>query len=145
MGKFGVDWEFVEQQSRIVDIKHARRFPSKEKFKINDADKRGMKKLKVTKLSISKQPGICITRSLYAPNVEAKMFKEEDSGSSQVKRIASSKRNTSDFRSSYFLRTSTDVVTHLETDQETWSVRFPHDTKLISVWESNYWFRKSMH
>ena len=71
-----------------------------------------MKKLKVTKLSISKQPGICVTRSLYASNVEAKMFKEEDSGSSQVKCTASSKRNTSDFPSSYFLRTSTDVVTH---------------------------------
>ena len=110
--KFGVDWDFVEQQSRIVDIKHARRFPSKEKFKIVDADKRVMKKLKVTKLSISKQPGICVTRSLYASNVEAKMFKEEDSGSSQVKCTASSKRNTSDFPSSYFLRTSTDVVTH---------------------------------
>ena len=110
--KSGVDWDFVEQQSRIVDIKHSRRFSSKEKFKNVDADKRVMKKLKVTKLSISKQPGICVTRSLYASNVEAKMFKEEDSGSSQVKCTASSKRNTSDFPSSYFLRTSTDVVTH---------------------------------
>ena len=100
--KFGVDWDFVEQQSRIVDIKHARRFPSKEKFKIVDADKRVMKKLKVKKLSISKQPGICVTRSLYTSNVGAKMFKEEDSGASQVKCRASSKRNTSGFPSSYF-------------------------------------------
>ena len=110
--KFGVDWDFVEQQSRIVDIKHSRRFPSKEKFKIVDADKRVMKKLKVKKLSVSKQPGICITPSLYTSNVEAKMFNEEDSGASQVKCGASSKRNTSGFPSSYFLRTSTDVVTY---------------------------------
>ena len=110
--KFGVDWDFVEQQSRIVDIKHARRFPSKEKFKIVDADKRVMKKLKVKKLSVSKQPGICITPSLYTSNVEAKMFNEEDSGASQVKCGASSKRNTSGFPSSYFLRTSTDAITN---------------------------------
>ena len=45
--KFGVDWDFDEQQSRIVDIKHSRRFPSEEKCKIIDADKRVMKKLKV--------------------------------------------------------------------------------------------------
>ena len=32
--KFGVDWDFVEQQSRIVDIKHSRRLPSKEKCSI---------------------------------------------------------------------------------------------------------------
>ena len=36
--KFGVDWDFVEQQSRIVDIRHSRRFPSKEKCKIIDVD-----------------------------------------------------------------------------------------------------------
>ena len=44
--KFGVDWDFVEQQSRIVDIKHSRRLPSKEKCSIIDADKRVVKKLK---------------------------------------------------------------------------------------------------
>ena len=57
--KFGVDWDFVEQQSRIVDIKHYRRLSSKEKCSIIDADERVVKKLKVNKLSISKQPGIC--------------------------------------------------------------------------------------
>ena len=107
-----MDWDFVEQQSRIVDIRHSRRFPSKEKCKIIDADKRVIKKLKVQKLSISKQPGICVTPSLYTFNVEAKMFKEKDSGASQVKRTASSKRNASTVPSCCFLRTSTDVVTH---------------------------------
>ena len=110
--KFGVDWDFDEQQSRIVDIKHSRRFPSEEKCKIIDADKRVMKKLKVEKLSISKQPGICVTPGLYTLNVEAKMFKEKDSEASQVKRIASSKRNSVGFPSSFVLRTSQDVVTH---------------------------------
>ena len=109
--KFGVDWDFVEQQSRIVDIKHSRRLPSKVKCKIIDADKRVIKKLKVKKLSISKQPGICVTPSLYTSNVGAKMCKEEDSGASQVKLRASSKRNASSFPSSYVLRTSPDVVT----------------------------------
>ena len=109
--KFGVDWEFVEQQSRIVDIKHARRFPSKSGCKISDANESVMKKLKVKKLSISKQPGICVTPSLNTSNVEAKLFKEEVSGVSQVKCRASSKKNASGFPSSYFLRTSTDVVT----------------------------------
>ena len=109
--KFGVDWDFVEQQSRIVDIRHSRRFPSKDKCTIIDADKKVVKKLKVKKLSISKQPTICVTPSLYTFNVEAKMFKEEDSGASQVKRRVSSKRNASGFPSSYFLRTSTDIVT----------------------------------
>ena len=56
--KFGVDWDFVQQQSTIVDIRQSRRFPSKEKCKIIDADKRVIKKLKVKKLSICKQPGI---------------------------------------------------------------------------------------
>ena len=109
--KFGVDWDFVEQQSRIVDIRHSRRFPSKDKCKIIDADKKVVKKLKVKKLSISKQPSICVTPSLYTSNVEAKMFKQEDSGVSQVKRRASSKRNASGFPSSFVLRTSPDVVT----------------------------------
>ena len=45
--KFGVDWDFVEHQTRIVDIRHSRQFPSKEKCKIIDADKRVIKKLKV--------------------------------------------------------------------------------------------------
>ena len=81
--KFGVDWDFLEQQSRIVDIRRSRRFPSKLKCKIIDADKRVIKKLKVQKLSISKQPVICVKPSLYASTVEAKMFKEKDSGASQ--------------------------------------------------------------
>ena len=111
--KFGVDWDFVEQQSRIVDIKHSRRLPSKEKCSIIDADERVVKKLKVNKLSISKQPGICVTPSLYTCNVEAKMFKEKDPGACQVKRTASSKRNVSGFPSSFVLRTSTDAVTQV--------------------------------
>ena len=111
--KFGVDWDFVEEQSRIVDIKHSRRLPSKEKCSIIDADERVVKKLKVNKLSISKQPGICVTPSLYTCNVEAKMFKEKDPGACQVKRTASSKRNVSGFPSSFVLRTSTDVVTQV--------------------------------
>ena len=106
-----MDWDFVEQQSRIVDIRHSRRFPSKDKCKIIDADKKVVKKLKVKKLSISKQPSICVTPSLYTSNVEAKMFKQEDSGVSQVERRASSKRNASGFPSSFVLRTSPDVVT----------------------------------
>ena len=40
------------------------------------------------------------------------MFKEKDSEASQVKRIASSKRNSVGFPSSFVLRTSQDVVTH---------------------------------
>ena len=108
--KFGVDWDFIEQQSRIIDIRHSRRFPSKEKCKIIDADKRVIKKLKVQKLSISKQPVICVKPSLYASTVEAKMFKEKDSRASQVKRKASSKRNASGFPSNFVLRTSPDVV-----------------------------------
>ena len=107
-----MDWEFLEQQSRIVNIKHSRRLPSKVKCKIIDADKRVIKKLKVKKLSITKQPDICVTPSLYTSNVGAKMYKEEDSGASQVKLRASSKRNASSFPSSYVLRTSPDVVTH---------------------------------
>ena len=90
--KFGVDWEFVEQQSRIVDIKHALRFPSKPECKISDANERVMKKLKVKKLSISKQPSICVTPSLYSSDLEAKMYNKEDSGTSQVERRASSKK-----------------------------------------------------
>ena len=39
------------------------------------------------------------------------MFKQEDSGASQVKRKASSKRNASGFPSNFILRTSPDVVT----------------------------------
>ena len=66
--------------SLIVDIRRSRRFPSKDKCKIINADKRVIKKLKVQKLSISKQPVICVKPSLYASTVEAKMFKEEDSG-----------------------------------------------------------------
>ena len=110
--KFGVDWEFLEQQSRIADMKHSRRLPSKVKCKIIDADKRVIKKLKVTKLSINKQPDICVTPSLFTSNVGANMYKEEDSGASQAKLRASSKRNASSFPSSYVLRTSPDVVTH---------------------------------
>ena len=83
--KFGVDWDFVEQQSRIVEIRRSRRFPPKEKCKIIDADKKVIKKLKVQKLSIRKQPVISVKPSLYRSTVEAKMFKQEDSGASQVK------------------------------------------------------------
>ena len=32
--------------------------------------------------------------------------------------------------------TSRHVTHNLDTDQETWSVRFPHDEKIISVWGS---------
>ena len=106
-----MDWEFVKQQSRIVDIKHARRIPSQQKCKTIDADKRVMKKLRVNKLSIYKQLGVCVKPSLSTSNVEAKMFNKRNAGVSQVKRKASSKRNASGITSSYFLRTSTDVVT----------------------------------
>ena len=109
--KFGVDWDFIEQQSRIVDIRRSRRFPSKVKCKSIDADKRVIKKLKVQKLSISKQPVICVKPSLYSATVEAKLFKEKDSVASQVKRKASSKRIASGFPSNFVLRTSPDVVT----------------------------------
>ena len=106
-----MDWDFLEQQSRIVDIRRSRRFPSKDKCKSIDADKRVIKKLKVQKLSISKQPVICVKPSLYTATVEAKMFKEKDSVASQVKRKASSKRIVSGFPSNLVLRTSPDVVT----------------------------------
>ena len=33
--KFGVDWDFIEQQSRIVDIRRFRRFPSKVYIKVS--------------------------------------------------------------------------------------------------------------
>ena len=107
-----MDWEFVKQQSRIVDIKHARRIPSQQNCMIIDADERVMKKLRVNKLSIYKQPGVCVKPSLSTSNVEAKMFNKRNAGVSQVKCKASSKRNDSGITSSYFLRTSTDVVTH---------------------------------
>ena len=106
-----MDWEFVKQQSRIVDIKHARRIPSQQKCKTIDAGKRVMKKLRVNKLSIYKQLGVCVKPSLSTSNVEAKMFNKRNAGVSQVKRKASSKRNASGITSSYFLSTSTDVVT----------------------------------
>ena len=105
-----MDWEFVKQQSRIVDIKHARRLPSEQKCKIIDADERVMKKLRVNKLSIDKQPEICVKPSLDTSNVQGNMF-NENAEASQVTRNASSKSNASGFPSSYFLRTSTDVVT----------------------------------
>ena len=101
--KFGVDWGFLEQQSRIVDFRRSRRFPSKDKCKSIDADKRVIKKLKVQKLSISKQPVICVKPCLYTATVEAKLFKEKDSVASQVKRKASSKRNASGFPSNFVL------------------------------------------
>ena len=97
-----MDWEFVKQQSRIVDIKHARRIPSQQKCKTIDADKRVMKKLRVNKLSIYKQLGVCVKPSLSTSNVGAKMFNKRNAGVSQVKRKASSKRNASGIPSSFF-------------------------------------------
>ena len=96
-----MDWEFVKQQSRIADIKHTRRMPSTHKCKSIDADDRVMKKLIVNKLSIGKQPGLCVKPCLDTSNVEGKMF-NENAGASQVTRNASSKRNASGFPSSYF-------------------------------------------
>ena len=82
--KFDVDCNFVEQQSRIVDIKHARRIPSEQKCKIIDADERVMKKLRVKKLSIDKQPEICVKPSLDTSNVQGNMFNENAEASSSV-------------------------------------------------------------
>ena len=110
--KFGVDWNFVKQQSRIAEIKHSRRVSSKQKCKIIDADDRMMKKLKVKKLLIHKQPVVCVKPCASASNVEDKMFNDKSARASQVKRKASSKRNALGMPSSYFLRTSPDVVTH---------------------------------
>ena len=107
-----MDREFIKQQSRIVDMKYARRIPSKQRCNIIDADESVMKKLKLKNLSIGKQPGVCVKPSLCTSNVEAKMFNKRNAGASQVKRKASSKRNASGFPSSYFSRTSPDVVTH---------------------------------
>ena len=95
-----MDWEFVKQQSRIVDIKHACGIPSDQKCKIIDADERLMKKLRVKKLSINKQPGICVKPSLDTSNVQGNMF-NENAEVSQVMRNASSKRNASGVPSSY--------------------------------------------
>ena len=89
-----MDWEFVKQQSRIVDIKRARRIPSEQKCKNIDADKRVMKTLRVEKLSINKQPGLCVKPSLDTSYVQGKMF-NENAEASQVTRNASSKRNAS--------------------------------------------------
>ena len=114
-----MDWEFVKQQYRIVDIKHARRIPSEQKCKIIDADKRVMKKLRAKKFSINKQPGLCVKPSLDTSNVQGKMF-NESAEASQVTRNASSKSNAPGFPSSYFLRTSTDVVTLFFSIQTFW-------------------------
>ena len=94
-------WIGIEQQSRIVDIKRARRIPSEQKCKIIDADKRVMKKLRVKKLSINKQPGLCVKPSLDTSNVRGKMF-NENAVASQVTRNASSKRNAIGFPSDNF-------------------------------------------
>ena len=78
-----------------------------------------MKKLRAKKLSINKQPGVCVKPSLDTFNVQGNMF-NENAEASQVTRNASSKSNASGFPSSYFLRTSTDVVTLFFSIQTFW-------------------------
>ena len=36
------------------------------------------------------------------------------------------------------------MTLNLDTDQETWSVRFPHDVKFISLWDCGDWCLQSM-
>ena len=70
--KFGLESELLNQQC-----------------KINDIGDRLKKKLKVQRLSIYKQPGICVKSSPYTFSAGAKMFNEEDAEASQVTRRAS--------------------------------------------------------
>ena len=111
--RFGVDWHYVETQWKMLDMKRARQHQvsSKQKCKMNDAKDRPIKKLKVSNLTIYKQPGLCVKPRLAKANGEAKLFNKR-AETSQVKLRASSKRNASTFPSSYVLRTSPDVVTH---------------------------------
>ena len=112
--KFGVDWHYVETQWKILDMKRARRRRSspKQKCKMNDAQDRPIKNLKVSNLTIDKQPALCVKPRLPKIIGKAILFNQKRAGASQVKLRVSSTRNASSFPSSYVLRTSPDVVTH---------------------------------
>ena len=76
--KFGVDWEFVEMQNKIADIKHARRVSSPQKCKNFDAREKQVNKLKVTNLTIiNKPPKLCVKPRLPRSKGKAKLFKKK--------------------------------------------------------------------
>ena len=74
---FGVDWEYVETKMKIIDIMRSKRHQmvSKTKCKINDAEKRPIRKFKLNKFKIHQQPGICVNPRLTKPNCEEKSLK----------------------------------------------------------------------
>ena len=94
--KFGVDWNFLEGKLKIIDIMRIKRRQklSKQKCKINDAEKRPFRKLKVNNLNIHQQPGICVNPRFTVANGKKKMFKNFVR-KFQVKRKASSKKTSS--------------------------------------------------
>ena len=108
---FGVDWEYVETKMKIIDIMRSKRHQmvSKTKCKINDAEKRPIRKFKLNKFKIHQQPGICVNPRLTKPNCEEKKFKNIVR-KSQVKRKASSQITGGN--SNCFIKTSPDLVSH---------------------------------
>ena len=89
--KIGVDWGFLERKLKIIEIMRSKRrqIIAKQKCKINDAEKRPIRKFKVNNLNIHQQPGICVNPRLTVANGEEKMFKNFVR-KFQVKRRASS-------------------------------------------------------
>ena len=98
-------------RDKIADMKHARR-TSNQKCKINDVQERVVNNLRLKSSKIDKQPRLSVKQRLCTFNVEAKMFYKMSAGSSQVKFKASSKTKASSVSPNYFLRTSSDDVTH---------------------------------
>ena len=109
--KFGVDWDYVETKLKISDIMRSRRHQivSKQKCKINDVQKRPVRKFKVNNLKIHKQLGICVNPRLTEANGEEKMFKNIVRNC-QVKRKASSQITSGTPNCS--IKTSPDLVSH---------------------------------
>ena len=108
---FGVDWDYVETKLKIIDIMRSKRHQivSKPKCKINDAEKRPIRKLKVNNFKIHKQPGICVNPRLTESYGEEKMFKNI-AKKSKVKRKASSQITGGTPNCS--IKTSPDFVSH---------------------------------
>ena len=108
---FGVDWDYVETKLKIIDIMRSKRHQivSKQKCKINDAEKRPIRKLKVNNFKIHKQPGVCVNPRLTESYGEEKMFKNI-ANKSKVKRKASSQITGGTPNCS--IKTSPDFVSH---------------------------------
>ena len=109
--KFGVDWGFLERKLKIIEIMRSKRrqIIAKQKCKINDEEKRPIRKFKVKNLKIHKQPGIFVNPHLTEANGEEKMFKNIVR-KFQVKRKASSNK-TSSVTSNCTIKSSPDLVT----------------------------------